>query len=277
MDPTSLTTNLDGATRLHLIIGDPIAQVKSPAGLTRKFVAAGRNDIVVPIRVTSADLPAFLAGVSLAGNVDSIIITIPHKFACFAHCESVSERARRLGAVQHMRRTPSGGWHGENFDGVSFVTGARERGARFEGARTLLIGAGGAGSAIALALLEAGVAELAIHDADAGRRDALLERLRQGGAASVRPGSRDPAGFDIVVNATPMGMAPEDPLPVDVGRLAAGSFVGCVITAPAVSPLIAAARATGCRTSTGLDMTEAAQKLGLAYVLGGQDTSSGAA
>ncbi|WP_332680637.1 shikimate dehydrogenase family protein, partial [Bosea sp. (in: a-proteobacteria)] len=172
MDPSSLTTNLDGATRLHLIIGDPIAQVKSPAGLTGKFVAAGRNDIVVPIRVTSADLPAFLAGVSLARNVDSIIITIPHKFACFAHYESVSERARLLGAVQHMRRTASGGWHGENFDGVSFVAGARERGARFEGARALLIGAGGAGSAIALSLAEAGVSELAIHDTDPGRREA---------------------------------------------------------------------------------------------------------
>lgn len=276
MEQSSLTTNLDGATRLHLIIGDPIAQVKSPAGLTRKFVAAGRNDIVVPIRVTNADLPAFLAGVSLAGNVDSIIITIPHKFACFSQCESVSERARRLGAVQHMRRTPSGGWHGENFDGVSFIAGAREHGARFEGARALLIGAGGAGSAIALALLEAGVAELAIHDTDSGRRDALLERLRQGVDTPVRQGSRDPAGFDIVVNATPLGMRAGDPLPIDVEGLSRDSFVGCVVTAPAVSPLIAAARARGCRTSTGLDMTEAAQKLGLAYVLGEQATSSGA-
>lgn len=277
MDPGSLTTKLDGATRLHLIIGDPIAQVKSPTGLTRKFAAAGCNDIVVPIRVTSADLAGFLAGVSLARNVDSIIITIPHKFACFAHCEEVSERARLLGAVQHMRRTPSGGWHGENFDGVSFVAGARERGAHFEGARALLIGAGGAGSAIALALSETGVAELAIHDADAGRLDALLERLRKGTSNRISRGSTDPTGFDIVVNATPMGMRPDDPLPVDAERLAAGCFVGCVVTVPAVSPLIAAARALGCRTSTGLDMTEAAQKFGLAYVLAGQEMPSGAA
>ncbi len=263
---TSFPVNLDGATRLHIIIGDPIAQVKSPAGLTRKFVAAGRNDIVVPIRVSSADLAPFLAGVSLAGNIDSIIITIPHKFACFGHCTETSERAKRLGAVQHMRRLPGGGWYGENFDGVSFVTGARGHGAEFEGARALLVGAGGAGSAIGLALIEAGVAELAVHDADTRRRDVLIDRLRAAGPTPVTAGSSDPHGFDIVVNATPMGMKPGDALPVEVGRLSPASFVGCVVTSPAITPLIAAARQIGCRTSTGLDMTEAAQRLGLAFV-----------
>lgn len=269
MSTTALTVNLNGATRLHLIIGDPIAQVKSPSGMTPKFVAAGRNDIVVPIRVCSTDLPAFLAGVRLARNIDSIIVTIPHKFACFAQCETVSDRARLLGAVQHMRRTASGGWHGENFDGLSFVTAARARDAVFAGARALLVGAGGAGSAIALAMAEAGLAELAVHDTDEARLAALLDKLRTGTATPVRRGSPDPAGFDIVVNATPLGMRPDDPLPIEINRLSAGSFVGCVVTAPPVSPLIEEARNLGCRTSTGLDMTEAAQKLGLAFVLAG--------
>lgn len=267
MTSPSLTANLNGATRFHLIIGDPIAQVKSPSGMTPKFVEAGRNDIVVPVRVTSADLAAFLAGVSLAQNVDSIIITVPHKFACFDHCETVSDRARLLGAVQHMRRTASGRWHGENFDGMSFVAAAKFRGAAFQGARALLVGAGGAGSAIALAMVEAGVAELAIHDTDEQRLAKLLDKIAGATATPVRRGSSDPSGFDIIVNATPLGMRAEDPLPVDVGRLKPESFVGCVVTAPAISPLIEAARKAGCRTSTGLDMTEAAQKLGLNFVL----------
>jgi shikimate dehydrogenase len=275
MSTTALTANLNGATRLHLIIGDPIAQVKSPSGLTRKFVEADRNDIVVPIRVTSADLPAFLAGVGLAENIDSIIITIPHKFTCFGHCETVSDRARLLGAVQHMRRTHSGGWHGENFDGLSFVTAAKARGAVFDGARALLVGAGGAGSAIALAMVEAGVTELAVHDTDDARLGILLDKLRSGTATPVRRGSPDPSSFDIVVNATPLGMRAGDPLPIDVNHLQPESFVGCVVTAPPISPLVEEARKRGCKTSTGLDVTEAAQKLGLAFVLAGSSADSG--
>jgi len=257
--------NLDGATRVH-IIGDTIAQVKSPIDFTLKFVAAGRNDIVVRIQLSSGDLASLLVGVSLASNIDSIIITIPHKFTCFGRCAETSERAMRLGAVPYMRRLLDGRWYGENFNGVSFVTGAYENGARFEAARALLVGAGGVGSAIRLALIEAGVADLAVHDADTGRRDALIERLRAASQTPVTAGDSDPHGFDIVVNATPMGMQPGDALPVDVERLSPANFVGCVVTSPAVKPLIAAAREIGCRTSTGLDMTEAAQRLGLAFV-----------
>jgi shikimate dehydrogenase len=122
------------------------------------------------------------------------------------------------------------------------------------GARALQVGAGGAGSAIALALLEAGVAELALHDADATRRDALLGRLQERFGARVTAGSPDPAGFDLVANATPMGMRVGDPYPVEVAGLKPDTFVGDVVTRPAVPPLIDAARRAGCRTSTGSDM-----------------------
>jgi shikimate dehydrogenase len=67
-------------------------------------------------------------------------------------------------------------------------------------------------------------------------------------------GSADPSGFDIVLNATPVGMKETDPLPLDADKLGAGMFVGCVITAPAITLLIAAARAKGCNTLTGADM-----------------------
>lgn len=112
---------LSGATRLHLIIGDPIAQVKSPAGVTRALQAKGRNAVLVPIRIPAADLDAFMAGVSLARNVDGIIVTVPHKLAAVAHCATVSERARFLQAVNVMRRAPDGRWHGDMFDGLAFV------------------------------------------------------------------------------------------------------------------------------------------------------------
>ena len=266
----STPTTLDipnGATRLYIIVGDPIAQVKSPAGMTRGFAARGANAILVPMHVAPADLADLLAGARLARNLDGLIATIPHKFACAAHCTAMSQRAELLGAVNIMRRTSGGGWYGDMLDGLGFVAAIRANGGEPAGRRALLIGAGGAGSAIAAALIEAGVSALAIHDADPARRDALIGRLGGFGRAEVSAGSGDPAGFDLVANATPAGMRAGDPLPVDVARLAPGAFVGCVITEPSPSPLIVAARAAGCRTSTGVDMYGAEQAMMLDFLL----------
>lgn len=244
---------LSGATRMHFILGDPIAQVRSPAFVTRAFVERGVNALLAPINVPPADLGGFIAGAALARNVDGLIVTVPHKFACFAHCTDATDRARFLGAVNVMRRIP-GGWRGDMVDGLGFVGSMIAKGCQPEGKRALLVGAGGAGTAIALSLLEAGVSELAIHDADTARRDGLLARLADRFPGRVAVGSDDPAGFDIAANATPMGMKPDDPLPLRADRLAPDTFVGCVITAPAVSPLVEAARRLGCPTQVGADM-----------------------
>ena len=252
---------LNGATRVIAIIGDPIAQVKSPAGVTQALNARGRNAIVVPIHVTAEDVDAFIRGASLARNLDGMIATVPHKFAAYRHCASATDRAHFLGAVNTLRRNADGGWHGDQLDGEGFVTGIRAAGCDPRGRRALLAGAGGAGSAIALALLEAGVAELAIHDGDAARRDALVARLAARHGDRVRPGSADPAGRTLVVNATPAGMRAGDPLPVDATRLTADMFVGDVITAPAVTPLLEAARRTGCATQGGAGMFAAVSAL----------------
>lgn len=245
---------LSGETRVIPIIGDPIAQVQSPAGVTEALLAKGRNALVVPVHVTAAHVDAFIRGVSAARNFDGIIVTVPHKFAASSHCATVTARAHFLGAVNTMRRNPDGTWHGDQVDGAAFVAGIRAAGCVPEGRRALLVGAGGAGSAIALALLEAGVAELAIHDDDIARRAKLVARLHEKFPGRLGTGSADPTGFGLAVNATPAGMKPTDPLPIDVDRLTPEVFVGDVITAPAVTPMIEAARAKGCGTQTGLGM-----------------------
>lgn len=261
---------VDGASRLILIIGDPIAQVKSPAGITATLQRRGQNAVVMPAHVGADELAAFVAGVAHARNLDGLIATIPHKFACYRLCVTASPRARALTAVNIMRRNQDGSWHGEMLDGVGLVAAIRARGGEPAGRRALLIGAGGAGSAIALALLEAGVASLAIHDQDTARRDALLARMTALHPGRVGPGSADPAGYGLVANATPCGMRPDDPLPVLVERLDPGCFAACVITAPEVPPWIAAARARGCKTSLGVDMFMAQQAL-MADFLAGRD------
>lgn len=265
--PHTTLPPLSGATRVHFIVGDPIAQVKSPAGVTQALADAGRNAMVMPAHVVPGDLAEWHRGVSLARNVDGIIVTVPHKFASHALCQSTSQRAAFLRAVNVMRRRPDGGWHGDMFDGLAFVAALHERGCDPRGRRALLVGAGGAGSAIAHALVSSGVSALAVHDEDVQRRSTLVERLSALGLCAVTHGNADPNGFDVVVNATPVGMRAEDPYPVDVTQLSPSMFVGCVITAPAVTPLIAAARALGCGTVTGADMFARVRDLMVEFLL----------
>jgi shikimate dehydrogenase len=266
--PTVSGTALSGETRVIAIVGDPVAQVKSPAGVTRALVERGRNCVVIPVHVAPGDLDAFMRGAAVAKNFDGIIATVPHKFAAFGYCSTASERARLLGAANVLRRSRDGAWHGDMLDGIAFVEAMRAAGCEPRGRRALLVGAGGAGSAIGLALLDAGVAELAVHDGDARRRDDLLARLATRPGAALGAGSADPTGYTIIANATPAGMRPGDPYPVEVDRLTPQMFVGDVVTEPAVPPLITAARRAGCATHTGSDMFAAGAVLVAEFMLG---------
>ncbi|WP_439519423.1 shikimate dehydrogenase family protein [Hydrogenophaga sp.] len=266
-EASSRPVSIDGGTRIHYIVGDPIAQVKSPSEATRVLQDEGHNAIVVPAHVAPADLARWAAGVSLAQNVDSIIVTVPHKFACFHLCATTSGRATFLQTVNTMRRNPQGGWHGDMFDGLGLVKALQDKGFEPAGKSALVAGAGGAGSAIAHALVEAGAARLAVHDSDAARRHALVDRLASLGMGRVEHGSADASGFDLVVNATPAGMQPGDPMPVDITRLDAGAMAACAITAPAISPFIAAARARGCQTLTGIEMFDRVKDLIVDFLL----------
>ncbi|WIW48893.1 shikimate dehydrogenase [Bradyrhizobium sp. 62B] len=257
-----------GATRLYVIVGDPIAQVRSPAGVSAAFAARGHDGILMPVQVAPVDLPDFLAVAARLKNLDGIVVTIPHKFACYLACASATDRAHFLGAVNLMRRRADGAWHGDMVDGLGFVGAARAKGIDPQGMRALLVGAGGAGSAIARELVEAGVSELAVHDSSTERRDVLIGRLNALGKAPVQAGTRDAQGFDFVANATPAGMKQGDPLPVDVTRLAPSAYCGCVITRPEVSPFIAAARELGCVTATGTDMYQQHQGIMVDFLLG---------
>ena len=262
-----MLNNFSGATRVYFIVGDPIAQVKSPFGVTQAFEQAGRDAVCVPAHVATADLPAWLDGVSKSRNVDGVIVTVPHKFDCYSLCTTASPRAEFLKTVNTMRRLADGSWHGDMFDGLGYVQAMRLKGCAPEGQTALLVGAGGAGSAIAHSLVMAGVRELAIHDPDTTRRDTLVARLAGLGLTQVSAGSPNPAGCDIAINATPIGMKDTDPLPLEVQGLSRNTVVGCVITAPAVTPLITAANALGCRTMTGADMFAQVRDLMVNFLL----------
>lgn len=267
----AMIERLDGATHLYLILGDPIAQVKSPLGVTQAFQQQGHNALLAPLHIAPADLDDFIGGVSRARSLDGLILTVPHKFAAHAHCANATERANFLGAVNVMRRDEQGGWYGDQVDGLAYMEALQKKGFAPHGRQALLAGAGGAGSAIAEALLRAGVESLAIHDGDQVRRDALIGRLTRLGKGEVSAGSRDPAGFDLVINATPCGMQAGDPLPLNPSGLGGDAMVGDVITAPEVTYWISAARAKGCRTVLGVDMFAAVRDLMVDFLLAGKN------
>lgn len=263
-----MDVTLNGETRLHLIVGDPIAQVRSPSFLTEGLVRRGVNALVVPAHVTSADLPALLAAVGVLKNLDGIVVTVPHKFAMLDFCDLRSARADFVGSTNVLQRLADGRWRGDATDGLGYLDGIAREGFTVGGRTALLVGAGGAGSAIALEILERGASRLAIHDLDATRRDRLIAKLAARFPGRVAAGSDDPTGFDLVANATPMGMQPGDPYPADPARLTPSQFVADVVTRPAVSPLVAAARALGCRTMTGAGMFDAQAGLLVDRLLG---------
>lgn len=249
---------ISGATRLYVLLGDPLDKARSPEHYNAVFAARGIDAVLVPMVVAPAGFDALVRTLKTVRNLDGLIVTMPHKQAVLAHLDRLGETARRVGAANVARREADGRWFGDMYDGPGFVGGLRARGIEPAGRRVYMLGCGGVARAMAIALAEAGVAALRLHDLDARRAAALVETLRaQYPRLACESGSADPAGFDLVVNATPLGMKPEDALPFDVGRLDASTAVADVTTKPEITPLLAAARARGCPIATGRDMFEA--------------------
>lgn len=264
-----MNIQLDGSTKIYFIVGDPIAQVKSPNGVTAAFQEKGLNAVCIPAHVSPQNLNAFFAAVKTMQNVDGIMVTVPHKIAFAELCDELSDSARFLHTVNTVRREGEK-WVGDMFDGQAQVEALLRNGAELQGRRAVMAGAGGAGTAIAYALLNAGVVELGISETDAARRDNLIERLNSLGKGKVFAAGSDPSGFDVVVNATPMGMKDGDPLPFDAAKLTPQMFAGDVVTMPAETAWIRRAREAGCQTSTGLDMFACVRDLMADFLLQGK-------
>jgi len=209
----------------------------------------------VPMGCKPEDFPALLRAVFSLTNIRGALITMPHKVAVVELVDRVTPTVAVAGSCNAVRRGADGKLEGDMFDGEGFVRGVRRKGIAVAGASVLVVGSGGVGSAIAASFAAAGVARIALYDVNATSMDALAARLRQHyPALDVQTGSNDPAGFDVVLNATPMGMNPGDPLPMDVSRIAASTFVGEVVMRAETTAFLAAAQARGCRVQIGTDM-----------------------
>ena len=241
-------------TKLFGIIGDPIEQVRSPEVFNRLFKERAVDAFMAPMLVSPENFEAALTGLRGIDNVAGLIITVPHKAAAARLMKSGSGRATLAQAANALRPCMDG-WAGDLFDGEGFVLGieAEERAVR--GVRCALVGCGGAGTAIAFALLERRVASLSIWDIDREKSDALAERLRAMRRAKVSIGLPDET-TDIAINATPLGMKESDPMPIAVDSLRTDAIVADVIMKPPCTRLLLEAKRRGCAVHAGRHMLE---------------------
>ncbi|MFF6844290.1 shikimate dehydrogenase family protein [Streptomyces tanashiensis] len=285
---SSHALSISGETRLYVVLGDPVAQVRAPSLLNPLFAQLGLNSVLFPVHVRPDSFAEVFQGLRSTENLDGILVTIPHKAAALRLADEVSPAAAASGAVNALRREPDGRWTGENFDGIGFVTGLTEAGHRPDGMRVTVVGAGGAGSAIAAALLAAGAARVSLCDPDTDKLDALLARLDAYWPGRAT-GARTPVftDADLVVNATPLGMRADDPLPFSPGDLPARCVVADVIMKPRETALLRVAEAAGhpvlygapmldhqldlYRTFFRLDELDELDELGETVVDGGRD------
>jgi len=251
----TLIPSPNGATRVFATIGDPVVQVQAPQLMNEVFAKAGSNAVMVPIQVSPDAVGTLIETLKSVPNFDGLLATIPYKFELLKHADAVGPVANAAGCANALRREPDGTWSAENFDGIGFVRGMIDAGYAVSGKMISIYGAGGAGSSIAAALLDAGAQVVRISDISPDRTKAVCQRLgnRWPGKAEAMPVGKRPDA-DIMVNATPIGLSETDPLPFSLDELNPETVVVEIIMKPAETRLLREARARGFRTQPGFGM-----------------------
>lgn len=253
----TIYTMITGKTKLYAIIADPVSHVRTPEVFNEFFSESGCDAVVVPIQVAPEGLQAVLTGFRDMKNLGGFIVTVPHKTAVAALCDELGAAGRATGSVNAVRREVDGRLIGNTFDGAGFVSGLRSQGIDPAGCRVLLVGAGGAAAAIAFALAEAEVASLTIANRTRSKAEQIAARIAgYFPDRTIRVGAVDPTGHDLVINATSLGLNVDDPLPLDVSLLTADMTVAEIIMKPETTPLLAAAKASGCAIHYGRHMLD---------------------
>jgi shikimate dehydrogenase len=253
--PLGLPLPLTGSTRLFAIVGDPIDQAGSPGLFNQAFRKYDVPAVLVPLQVPASALSELLSLFRQSGNWDGLVVTVPHKVAMCSLVDELGPAARRTGAINAIRKEADGRLVGDNFDGEGFTRGLAEQGHGLLGRRILMIGAGGAGRAIAHALADAGAGAITLVDRDPQRAEQLAAAVRAENAAvtarAVPTGEERLDEHDVLVNCAPPAARG---LPVDLSKASAGTLVVDIVLKPAWTPLLAEAASRGLPTHTGIHM-----------------------
>jgi shikimate dehydrogenase len=246
---------ISGTTTLIAHLGYPTFAFKSPLIYNPWFEKKDIDAVVVPMGVKAEDYPTFFRSLFKLTNIRGALVTMPHKVTTMDLVDELSPTAAVAGAVNAVLLREDGTLVGEQFDGAGFVRGVLRKGLSLQGKKALVVGNGGVGSPIAASLAAEGVAEMGLFDPNIAASESLAQRLTAHyPRLKVTTGSKDPAGYDLAVNATPLGMNDDDPLPMDVDRLAPTAFVGEVVMKQEFTPFLRAAQEKGCQVQVGKDM-----------------------
>lgn len=246
---------VSGRSRVFGIVGHPIEQVRSPEMVSAEFIKRRRDAVMIPIHVLAEDFDTVVRALMRVQNLDGLVFTIPFKQAAMAFADQIGAQAQMAGAVNALARRADGAWVADIFDGAGCVEAFRRRGLSFAGQRVTLIGAGGAGSAIGIAVAHEKPRSMRLWDPDATRVSDLAAMVRRvDPAIRVEVAPPTVEHVDVLLNASPIGMLGDPRLPIETSHIAPSTVVFDAIVMPERTPLLALAEACGCEIVRGREM-----------------------
>lgn len=246
---------INGQTEFLTLMGDPIRSVKSPMIYNPHLRKQSINTVLIPVEVSTENFANVFNAMIQIHNFKGSLVTMPHKVAAVTLADELSVTAQVAGSCNALKLSSDGKVVGDMFDGEGFVRGIKRKGFDPKDKKAIVIGSGGVGRAIAASLAGAGVSTLCLSDLNIDSCKSLAQRLKTHyPTLEVVFGLENVGTYDLVVNATPLGMKENDPLPMDISQLQSHHFVGEVVMKSDITPFLQAAKAKGCQIQVGTDM-----------------------
>ena len=253
--PMNQVDFVNGKTRVYGIVGDPIEQVRSPEMVTWEMQKRHHNAVLIPIHIARDEFDSVMPNIMRMQNLDGLIFTIPFKAQAIALAKTLGPQASQIGAINALKKHSNGAWSGEIFDGIGCVEAFKQRGITLQDKRLQLIGLGGAGSAICVALAYEKPKLLRLFDINPQTTERMVKMVNTISPQTVvEVGLPLAEGIDILLNASPVGMLNDARLPLAVQQFKKELIVFDAIVMPENTPLLSLAQDCGCQVVRGREM-----------------------
>ena len=253
--PMNQVDFVNGKTRVYAIVGDPIEQVRSPEMVTWEMQKRDHNAVLIPMHIARDEFDTVMPHIMRMRNLDGLIFTIPFKAQAIALAKTLGPQASQIGAINALKKHSNGAWSGEIFDGIGCVEAFKKRGITLQDKRLQLIGLGGAGSAICVALAYEKPKLLRLFDINAQTTERMAKMVNTISPQTVvEVGLPLAEGIDILLNASPVGMLNDARLPIAVQQFKKELIVFDAIVMPENTPLLSLAQDCGCQVVRGREM-----------------------
>ena len=246
---------VNGKTRVYGIVGDPIEQVRSPEMVTWEMQRRHHNALLIPIHVARDEFDSVMPNIMRIRNLDGLIFTIPFKAQAIALAKNLGPQASQIGAINALKKHRDGEWSGEIFDGMGCVEAFKRRGISIQDKRLQLIGLGGAGSAICVALAYEHPRLKRLFDLNPQTIERMVKLVKKiSPQTDIEVGEPHSEGVDILFNASPVGMLSDARLPLVAEKFNKELIVFDAIVMPENTPLLTLAQDCGCEVVRGREM-----------------------